>query len=190
MCRLIDGSGGHRASTLGAAGLHRSYRLPDSPVPDRGEKFLKTTNEVRQENYHSGKETREGHGEENMHNMCALEGDEGSRTHGDLQPETEGVLRPPPRQEYEGGKGIFFGQVRAKTTRRHGNSKAKPRDLGANSRRARLRAGARPLGRAMASRLSRRFTDQTRLFRFKSRCRQLLYDMNRRSGRTPARPLL
>ncbi len=83
---------------MGAAGLRRSYRLPDSPVPDRGEKFLKTTNEVRQENYHSGKETREGDGEENMHDMRALEGDEGSRSDGDLQPETEGVFAPAPRQ--------------------------------------------------------------------------------------------
>ena len=55
-------------------------------------------------------------------------------------PKLKAFSRPPPRQEYEGGKGIFFGQVRAKTTRRHGNSEAKPRDLGANS-------SARPLRR-------------------------------------------
>ncbi len=98
MCRLIEGGGGHRASTLGAAGLHRSYRLPDSPVPDRGEKSLKTTSQARQGNYHSGKETWEGDGEENMRNMRALEGDEGRRSDGDFQPETEGVFAPAARR--------------------------------------------------------------------------------------------
>lgn len=97
MCRLIEGGGGHGASILGAAGLHRSYRLPDSPVPDRGERFLETTNEVRQGNYHPGRETWEVDREGNMLNMRALEGDEGRIPEGSLQPENAALFQPAPR---------------------------------------------------------------------------------------------
>ena len=96
MCRPIEGGGGLVVLDMGAAGLHRSKRRTDSPVPDRGDKVLSTTSEVRQENYHSGKETWEVDREGNMRDMRALEGDEGRRSDGDIQPEIQGVFAPAP----------------------------------------------------------------------------------------------
>jgi hypothetical protein len=54
--------------------------------------------EARQENYYSGKETWEGNREVDMRDLRALEGDEGRRSDGDLQPDIEGAFAPAPKQ--------------------------------------------------------------------------------------------
>ena len=52
MHQSIESGGGLAVPKQGAAGPHRGCRWTDSPVPNRGDKTLKTTNEVRRGNYH------------------------------------------------------------------------------------------------------------------------------------------
>ena len=80
------------------AGLHRSWRCTDGPAPDQGEKAPKRSGEVQQENSYRGRRTVQGDKEGNGLFARAFEGDEGRRSDGGLQPESDGVFTPAPTE--------------------------------------------------------------------------------------------